>query len=174
LKAVAGESNEQLLIEAAQSDPARFAEVYEANFDRVYAFVARRTASRDEAQDVTAEVFQRALAGLANCKWQGIPFAAWCIGIARNVLASHSYQNAAEDEISQELGADGNSEQPAILTQLLESLPEDQKRVIVGRFLEQKSIGEIAQEIRRSEGAVKQLQLRALRKLRDSLRSKSS
>ena len=174
MKAVAGESNEQLLIEAAQSDPARFAEVYEANFDRVYAFVARRTASRDEAQDVTAEVFQRALAGLANYKWQGKPFAAWCIGIARNVLASHSYQNAAEDEIFQELGADGNSEQRAILTQLLESLPEDQKRVIVERFLEQKSIREIAQEIRRSEGAVKQLQLRGLRKLRDSLRSKSS
>jgi RNA polymerase sigma-70 factor (ECF subfamily) len=46
------------------------------------------------------------------------------------------------------------------------SLPEDQQRVVTGRFVEQKSIAEIAREMKRSEGAVKQLQLRALKSLR--------
>jgi hypothetical protein len=51
--------DERLLIEAAQHDPSRFAELYENNFHRVYAFVARRVSDRDEAQDITAEVFIR-------------------------------------------------------------------------------------------------------------------
>ena len=54
LKAVANENDEQAQVEAAQTDPARFEELYEANFDRVYAFVARRTANRELAQDLTS------------------------------------------------------------------------------------------------------------------------
>ena len=57
-------------------------------------------------------------------------------------------------------------EERAALFQLVKRLPEDQRRVVVLRFVEQKSIREIAQELRRSEGAVKQLQFRALEKLR--------
>ena len=49
--------DERLLIEAAKADPHRFAELYEQNFDRIYAFAARRAGSRSEAEDVTAEVF---------------------------------------------------------------------------------------------------------------------
>ena len=65
----------RLLIQAAQSDPSRFAELYESNFNRVYAFVARRVKDREEAQDVTADGFhqesqslsmaRRALCGMA-------------------------------------------------------------------------------------------------------------
>jgi len=50
-------NDERLLIEAAQNDPSRFAELYEGNFHRVYAFVARRVKDREEAQDLTADVF---------------------------------------------------------------------------------------------------------------------
>jgi RNA polymerase sigma-70 factor (ECF subfamily) len=57
-------------------------------------------------------------------------------------------------------------EQRAMLSRLVESLPTDQRRVVYERFVEQKSIREIAQELRRSEGAVKQLQFRALQNLR--------
>jgi len=65
LKATEHVTDEQRLIEAARRDPGRFAQVYEANFARVYAYVARRVSGREEAEDVTAEVFQQALAGLA-------------------------------------------------------------------------------------------------------------
>ena len=57
-------------------------------------------------------------------------------------------------------------EQRASLYQLVGTLPDDQRRVVVLRFVEQKSIREIAQELKRTEGAIKQLQFRALEKLR--------
>ena len=106
MKALTGASDEQALVEAAQSNPARFAELYQAHFDQVYAYIGRRTANREQAQDLTAEVFQRALAGLGGFKWQGMPFVAWCIGIARNVLAQHANRNPAERELPEDFGAD--------------------------------------------------------------------
>ena len=59
---VASELDEKLLIETAQRDPRHFAELYRMHFDRVYAYVSRRVATRSDAQDLTAEVFQQALA----------------------------------------------------------------------------------------------------------------
>jgi RNA polymerase sigma-70 factor (ECF subfamily) len=63
----------------------------------------------------------------------------------------------------------GNVEQRAALFQMVDRLPDDQRRVIVARFVEQKSIREIAQDLKRTEGAIKQLQFRALEKLRASM-----
>src|SRR3989442_5398235 len=68
---------ERLLVEAAQKDPRRFGELYESNFERVYAFIARRVGNRHEAEDVTAEVFQHALANISKFEWRGGPFPGW-------------------------------------------------------------------------------------------------
>lgn len=171
MKADPAADDDRLLIEAAQRDPGRFAELYERNFDRVYAYVARRVHSREEAEDVTAEVFQQALAGLPRFEWRGVPFAAWLIRMAANAMADrwHAVQRDAS-------GPDGDQPDPAamqdierraMLFQLVDTLPAVQRRVVIGRFVEQKSIAEIAREMERSEGAVKQLQLRALKSLRD-------
>src|SRR5262249_17817770 len=88
LKSNAGgnEAEERLLVEAAQRDRSRFADLYERNFELVYAFVARRVRNREEAEDVTAEVFHQALAGLGRFEWRGFPFAAWLFRIARNAI----------------------------------------------------------------------------------------
>ena len=86
LKAPAKEEAERLLIEAAQRDRSRFAELYEDNFERVYAFIARRVRDRDEAEDLTSEVFHQALANLARFEWRGVPFAAWLFRIAANAI----------------------------------------------------------------------------------------
>src|SRR5262249_45193097 len=64
------EPEERLLIEAAQKDPSRFAELYEQNFHRVYAYIARRVRDRAETQDLTAHVFHQALANLGKFKWK--------------------------------------------------------------------------------------------------------
>src|SRR3989442_3592364 len=76
LNAPAKEEAERLLIEAAQRDRTRFAELYEDNFERVYAFIARRVRDRDEAEDLTSEVFHQALANLARFEWQRVPLIA--------------------------------------------------------------------------------------------------
>src|SRR6187549_1060207 len=78
---------ERLLIEAAQKDPKRFAELYESNFERVYAFIVRRVQDRHEAEDLTSEVFQHALANLSRFEWRGVPFAVWLFRIAANAIA---------------------------------------------------------------------------------------
>ena len=65
-----GGDDERLLIEAAKADPQRFADLYEQNFDRVYAFVARRSGTRGEAEDLTAEVFHQALANRGRFEWR--------------------------------------------------------------------------------------------------------
>ena len=169
------QSDERLQVEAARQDPARFAELYEDNFERVYAYVARRVGNREEAQDVTADVFHQALAGLPRFEWRGLPFVAWLLGIAANLLSDRwqrtaTHQEAVNDDLDQ-IGIEDDIEQRAMLYQLVDTLPDDQRRVIIRRFVGQKSLREIATELGRSEGAIKQLQLRALQNLRERIRS---
>lgn len=165
------EPDERISIEAAQNEPARFADLYDKNFDRVYAFFARRVPTREEAQDLTAEVFHQALASIRKFKWQGAPFVAWLYGIAAHLLAAH-WQKLGKCTGIDDLdlsGAADEIERSVILGELVDALSPDQRLVIMRRFTEQKSIREIAMELGRSEGAVKQLQLRALEKLRDKI-----
>jgi RNA polymerase sigma-70 factor (ECF subfamily) len=160
----------RLLVEAAQRDPRRFAELYEINFERVYAFIARRVQNRQEAEDLTSDVFHRALANLGRFEWRGVPFAAWLLAIARNAIADQSKRAARDRNLpSLDDPAEVDLEEielHARLFRLVGQLSPDQRRVIVLRFAEEKSIREIAQELERSEGAVKQLQFRALENLR--------
>jgi RNA polymerase sigma-70 factor (ECF subfamily) len=141
----------------------------------VYSYVARRVRNRDEAEDVAAEVFHQALASLGKFEWRGAPFIAWLLGIAANVLASrwcHSPGKLVEipTETLEEAGVERGIIQRTMLGQLVESLPPDQRHVIIRRFVEQASIREIAEELARSEGAVKQLQFRALQTLRTQVK----
>src|SRR6266403_5094810 len=96
------EAKERRLIEAAQSDPARFGEVYENYFASVYAYVTRRVRTRDVAEDLTAEVFRKALASLPRFKWRGAPFAAWLFRIASNVIADKLKRGAKEIPVIEE------------------------------------------------------------------------
>lgn len=174
----APEPEERLLIEAAQNDPSRFAELYEQNFHRVYAYVARRVRDRAETQDLTAYVFQQALANLGKFKWKGSPFAAWLYRIASNAIADQAKRKMRETEgISASTESSTATdleevERRARLFSAVDKLPEDQRRVIVMRFADEKSIREIAAELGRSEGAVKQLQFRGLENLRNRLNEK--
>jgi len=164
------EAGERLLVEAARKDPGRFGELYERHFERVYAYVLRRVRERATAEDLTADVFQRALASLPRFEWRGAPFAAWLYRIAGNAVATH-FEKAARQasapadppplEVERE-----EVEHRARLFRLVDDLPDAQRRVIRLRFAEEKSIREIARSLGRTEGAVKQLQLRALKSLK--------
>jgi len=173
LKALNNGVDERLLVEAAKGDPARFAELYTRNFHVVYAYVARRAASREEAEDLTSEVFHQALANLKRFEWRGAPFAAWLIRIASNAFADRWRSKTREsgNPVAEEPSDPSMEgvERRAALFQQVDRLPEDQRRVIILRFVEEKRIREIADELRRTEGAIKQLQFRALEKLRASM-----
>jgi RNA polymerase sigma-70 factor (ECF subfamily) len=161
---------ERLLIEAAQKDPGRFAELYEANFERIYAFIVRRVHDRHEAEDLTAEVFHHALENLSRFEWRGVPFAVWLFRIAANAITDRRRKTMQTVDPGMAEDLDQSSwrdiERRATLFQLVNSLPEDQRTVLVKRFVEQKALKEIAREFGRSEGAIKQLQFRALENLK--------
>ena len=172
MKAHETDTDERLTIEAAQKDPARFAELYESNFARVYSYISRRVHNRHEAEDLTSEVFHQALASLPRFEWRGVPFAAWLFKIAANSIIDRSKRSAKEQEILPSTEATSEPvnieeiEQRARLFQLVDRLPPNQRRVIYLRFADDKSLREIAQELGRTEGAIKQLQFRALQNLR--------
>src|SRR5579872_1710007 len=163
-------ADDRLLIEAAQRDRSRFADLYELYFDRIYAYVSRRVVDRADTEDLTSEVFHQALANLDRFEWRGAPFAAWLFRIASNAIADRSERLARERKIepppeSEEADQEEAQDQ-ARAFRMVRELPDDQRRVVEMRFVEQKSIKEIAGELGRTEGAVKQLQFRGLENLR--------
>jgi RNA polymerase sigma-70 factor (ECF subfamily) len=179
------ETDERRLIEAAQQDRSCFSDVYERYFELVYGYVARRVRDRAAAEDLTSEVFRKALSGIDRFKWTGAPFGAWLLRIAANLIASRAKRAwrspvDAEDpettESAKESRTPGSqqtqleaAERRAWVIRMVDELPDDQRRVVRMRFGEEKSIREIASELGRSEGAVKQLQFRAFQNLRAKL-----
>ena len=180
LKAKSQEADPRALIEAAQRDPSRFGEVYELYFERVYAYVSRHARDRAVAEDVTSEVFQRALENLDRFEWRGVPFSAWLFRIAANALADH-FNRAARTRNYEDIEGFDPPDPSQFSTrgdvdadrarayQLVRTLPADQRRVVEMRFAEERSIREIALALGRTEGAVKQLQFRAMETLRAAM-----
>ena len=175
MKAADSKVDERELVAAAQENPARFAELYELHFQRVYAYIARRVYDRSAAEELTSHVFHQALANLGKFKWRGAPFAAWLYRIAANSIADRAQKLARESSLETggvATAAEPNLEQTERIAQiyrLVDGLPWDQRYVIRMRFAEEKSVREVAQKLSRSEGAVKQLQFRALKNLRARL-----
>ncbi len=180
LKDVSSETDERILIEEAKRDRRRFGELYELHFERVYAYIGRRLRDRAAVQDLTADVFRKALEGLDRFEWRGAPFAAWLFRIASNAIANHR-QRASRETTGSNLEVKEASASPsgyavsvsiedrAALYRLVGDLPDDQRRVIQMRFADEKGIREIAEEMGRTEGAVKQLQYRAIQSLRERM-----
>jgi RNA polymerase sigma-70 factor (ECF subfamily) len=181
------ETDERRIVEAAQQDRACFADVYERYFELVYGYIARRVRERAATEDLTSEVFRKALANIDRFKWTGAPFGAWLLRIAANLIADRARRDAREETNAETSLSEGllvrdaastresqqlqleDAERRAWVIRLVDQLPEDQRRVIRMRFAEEKSINEIAAELGRSEGAVKQLQFRAFQNLRAKL-----
>ena len=176
MKDVGSDADERLLVDAAKRDRSRFAELYELHFERVYAFIGRRVQNRAEVQDLTSEVFRKALEGIERFEWRGVPFAAWLYRIATNAISDHRRKSAREagspdleDKPAPNSASIDTIENRAALYRLVKDLPADQRRVIEMRFADEKGIREIAQALGRTEGAVKQLQFRAIQGLRERM-----
>lgn len=174
-----GSVDEGELVAAAKEDPAEFGALYELYVDRVYRYAYRRVGTHHDAEDVTAQTFQQALAALPKYEWRGLPFGAWLFRIAANVInrrgrtgnreiavedvAVFSFQEALDDDPMDRVTRDELAEE---LNALIETLPADQQRVLVLKFSHGLKNREIGDLMGRSEGAVKQLVHRALVNLR--------
>jgi RNA polymerase sigma-70 factor, ECF subfamily len=162
---------------ARQGDTEAFGLLYDHYQGSVYRFLYYRTRSSTLAEDLTSETFFRALRSMNGFRWQGKDFGAWLMTIARNLATDHFKAGRTRLETTTEdMGLhDDATEGPEgaviagltneILMRALTELPAEQRDCLVMRFLQGMSIAETAAVLGRSDGAVKQLQLRGVRNL---------
>ncbi|WP_300643981.1 sigma-70 family RNA polymerase sigma factor [Nocardioides sp.] len=162
---------------ARQGDSEAFGLLYDHYQASVYRFLFYRTRSSAVAEDLTSETFFRALRSMQGFRWQGKDFGAWLMTIARNLATDHFKAGRTRLELTTEdMGQhDDATEGPEptvlavltneILLKALTELPDEQRDCLVMRFLQSMSIAETAAVLGRSDGAVKQLQLRGVRNL---------
>jgi len=162
---------------ARKGDADAFGMLYDHYQPSVYRFLFYRTRSSTLAEDLTSETFFRALRSMNNFRWQGKDFGAWLMTIARNLATDHFKAGRTRLELTTEDMAlhDDATEGPEssvlagltneILLRALTELPAEQRDCLVMRFLQGMSIAETAEVLGRSDGAVKQLQLRGVRNL---------
>lgn len=167
------------LVELARGgDKDAFGLLYDHYHGAVYRFLYYRTRSVPLAEDLTSETFFRALRRMGDFRWQGRDFGAWLMTIARNLTTDHFKAGRTRLEHTvEDMGVhdDGHDEGPEstvlasltneILMEALGRIPQEQQDCLVMRFLQGLSIAETAAALERSEGAVKQLQLRGVRNL---------
>ncbi|MGW0227815.1 sigma-70 family RNA polymerase sigma factor [Actinopolymorpha singaporensis] len=166
------------LVELAQhGDAEAFGQLYDHYVPSVYRYVYYRVGTHPLAEDLTSETFLRALRSLGSFRWQGRDFGAWLVTIARNLVTDHFKSGRFRLEVAtgEILDSDSVAAGPEddVLTRLtneglveaLRQLGPDQQECLVMRFLNGMSVAETAQSLGKSEGAVKQLQLRAVRNL---------
>ena len=91
---------ERALVERAKADPQAFEELYTRYYGRIFAFAYRRVQSRELAEDITADVFMKALGGLAKFTWQGVSFSAWLYRIANNRITDQFRRGGRPGRVS--------------------------------------------------------------------------
>jgi RNA polymerase sigma-70 factor (ECF subfamily) len=161
---------------AAQRDRAAFAPLYERYVDQIYAYAYTLTKDKEQAEDVTAATFAKAIEELPRFQWRGVPYSAWLYRVAGN-LVSRERRRPGWIELSPHMA--GDAVDPAAAAEALDRaeevraavalLPVDQRQAVVLRFGGDLRNREIAEIMQRSEGAVKLLTFRALTTLRRRL-----
>jgi RNA polymerase sigma-70 factor, ECF subfamily len=158
------------LVERAKHDPEAFGCLYDRYVTTVYRYVLGRVKNQFLAEDLTAEVFHRALKSIVHFRWQGITFSAWLFGIARRTVADHFRRTGREvvrglPEHLHASDADHEFSDPD-LWRAVDELPAPQRQVVLLRFCGDFTFRQISRVMGKSEDAVKMLLYRALKKLR--------
>lgn len=174
-------ASHEVVVRAQAGDQPALAALYDQHFGLIFRYLRARLGDRQSVEDLTGEVFQRMLTGLAGYRAQGLPFRAWLFRIARNVLIDHYRRVGAravvewdDSTVGADRGADPASqvEQTLVIEQVyraLAQLDDHQREAVTLRFLSGLSLRETAHALGKSEDAVKALQRRGLAALRQVL-----
>jgi RNA polymerase sigma-70 factor (ECF subfamily) len=162
-----------LVRRAGNGDTAAFRELYETHYQRVYTYAYFRLGHREQARDTAQEVFLGVWRRLPTFQYRHSgAFLAWLFRIARNVVAEnlrHSSRRPVapvDDLPDQPVEFEGAVVSRRLVVDMLTRLSHFQREVLVLRFLAGMSLAEVARVVGKSEGAVEQLQLRGLERLR--------
>ena len=171
------EDERNLIIRAKGGEAEAFGLLYDEYLPKIYRFVLLKTGHREEAEDLTHQVFLQAWKSLKSYNDQGYPFSSWLYRIARNLTVDYyrrfrlnipleeSRFFGAKDEIDLAVNFDLSKESTR-LTVAIQKLKDIEQTVIIMRFIDELSIKETAGAIDKSEGAVKLIQHRAIQKLK--------
>ncbi len=181
IRTVVDRKREQELIQRAQrGDSQAFAELYDAYVDNIYRYIFFRVSVAEAAEDLTADVFMHALEGLAGYQDRSTPLLAWLYRIAHARLVDYYRRTqragpresiedidlGTEDDLDGSLMSLHQSDQ---LQAALRTLTEEQRQVIILRFVEGYSLEKTAEVLGKTTGAIKSMQLRALNALSRAL-----
>lgn len=173
--------DEAELVARAKADPEAFGELYERYVRPIYNYVYYRTGNVQDAEDLTARVFQRASQHLPRYTDRGLPFSAWLYRIAHNAVANWHRDESRRQALPlngaalTDLHADAPEDaweaqrRQELLLCAIRRLPGERQQLLILKFVEQLSNAEIGLIMNRSEGAVKSLYHRTLQALRDEL-----
>ena len=177
--------DESLLVEQAKQDPVAFGLLYEKYVQKIYNYIYYRTGNYNDAEDLTAKTFHRAMRHIPSYEQRGVPFSAWLYRIAHNVVANWHRDRSrrkviALDELvlhqqwrpSPEGLVEADEEKRELL-KVIRRLPADRQLLLILKFVEGMSNEAIGQVMGRSEGAVKSLYHRTLLALRKEMAPQS-
>ena len=172
----------RLVDEATGGDIEAFGNLYSIYLDRIYRYVFYQVKSKMTAEDLTEEIFLKAWEAIGRYRQRKLAFSAWLYRIAHNHVIDYfrtRRQHLVLDEAT--LATTGNLEKEAEekqmqqeLAKAISYLPPQQRQIIILKFIEDLDNREIAQIMRKREGAVRVMQMRALSALRQKLGSKEN
>ncbi len=169
-----------LVVRAQDGDKEAFGELYDYFLNVIYRFIFFRVSSEAIAEDLTSDVFFKTIKNLDKYqKKDNMPFSAWLFRIAKNILVDHYRKEVPLEEIPETYVDESdiantpektvtNIDHGRIMT-ALKSLPEMQAQAIILKYFSDQKNSEIATVLDKSETAIRILQSRGLKKLRDSL-----
>jgi RNA polymerase sigma-70 factor (ECF subfamily) len=169
---------------ASRGDRSAYAALYERYLDKIYRYIYFKVGQRSEAEDLTSQTFLKAWDAIADYEWRNHPFGAWLFRIAHNLVVD--YHRARKPSVTLddatpqlEWRASRDDVRPEhMLSEMLTErrvreavgrLTEEQQQVLILRFFEGLSTGEVAELMGKRRGAIRGLQFRALSALRDLL-----
>ncbi len=166
---------------AVSGDAEAFSTLYEQNVTRIYNYIFYRIGSEADAEDLTARVFHRAFGHIEKYQEKGVPFTAWLYRIAHNLTANWYRDTRRRKEVSLEDHTDiphlaelperemEKTQEKELLLNAIRRLPQERQQLILLKFLEDLSNGEIAMIMGKTEGAIKSLYHRSLIALREQV-----
>jgi RNA polymerase sigma-70 factor (ECF subfamily) len=172
---------EEYLVNAAiRGESSAFGALYDEYQPKIYRFILLKVSHREEAEDLTHQVFLNAWVNIEKYRHRGHPFSSWLYRIARNQVIDHYRTRksdiALDEELAEELTeAGGTSETVEMRLRMEEvfrgvrTLRSDYQDVVLMRFVEDLSLKEIAEALDKSEGAIKLMQHRAMQELKKIL-----
>ena len=173
--------DEAALVARARHDREAFGELYERYVDRIYNYTYYRTGNHHDAEDLTAQVFHRALGHIHNYDERGAPFSAWLYRIAHNLVANwhrdrsrrnivplDEFMPSSHPADAPETVAERRADREVLL-EAIRRLPPDRQQLLILKYVDRRSNAEIAEIMDRTEGAIKSLYHRTLVALKDEL-----